>query len=145
MSKKKIVDVKLIVSAGKANPAPPVGTALGPRGVNIMSFCKQFNEQTNNLGIEIGSRVPVVISIYEDKTFSFVIKTPPVTDLIKNIIGIKKGSKATKKEANIAEITLDQCMEVAQRKLIDLNTDDIRAATLMIAGSAESMGIKVKR
>lgn len=144
MSKKKIADVKLMIPAGKANPAPPIGTALGPRGVNIMNFCKQFNEQTNNTGIEIGSRVSVVISVYEDKSFSFLIKTPPVSDLIKTIVGIKKGSKATKKEANIGEITLDQCVEVAKKKIIDLNTDDIKAATRMIIGSAESMGLKIK-
>ena len=144
MSKKKLIDVKLIVAAGKANPAPPVGTALGPRGVNIMSFCKQFNEQTTQLGLEVGSRVPVVISIYEDKSFSFVIKTSPVTDLIKKVLGIKKGSKATKKDSNIGEITLDQCRAIAKIKLVDLNTDDIEVAVSMIVGSALSMGLKVK-
>lgn len=145
MSKKKLTDVKLIVAAGKANPAPPVGTALGPRGVNIMNFCKQFNEETTRLGMEVGSRVPVVISIYEDKTFTFVIKTPPASDLIKKHAGIKKGSSATKKEAYVGEITIDQCREIAKIKLIDLNTDDVEAAVLMIAGSAESMGLKVIR
>jgi large subunit ribosomal protein L11 len=145
MSKKKLTDVKLIVAAGKANPAPPVGTALGPRGVNIMGFCKQFNEETTKLGLEVGSRVPVVISIYEDKTFTFVIKTPPATDLIKKSVGIKKGSSATKKEAYIGEITLAQCKEIAAIKLIDMNTDDLESAVNIIAGSAESMGLKVIR
>jgi large subunit ribosomal protein L11 len=145
MSKKKLADVKLIVAAGKANPAPPVGTALGPRGVNIMNFCKQFNEETTKLGMEVGSRVPVVISIYEDKSFTFVIKTPPATDLIKKHAGIKKGSSATKKEAFIGEITMDQCFEIAKVKLIDLNTEDLDVAAGMIAGSAESMGLKVIR
>ena len=145
MSKKKITDVKLIVAAGKANPAPPVGTALGPRGVNIMNFCKQFNEETTRLGMEVGSRVPVVISIYEDKTFTFVIKTPPASDLIKKYSGIKKGSGATKKEAYVGEITMDQCREIAKIKLIDMNTEDVESGAHMIAGSAESMGIRVIR
>ena len=109
-----------------------------------MSFCKQFNEQTTQLGLEVGSRVPVVISIYEDKTFSFVIKTPPVTDLIKSLVGIKKGSKATKKDAHIGEISFDQCREIAKKKLIDLNTDDVEVAVSMIVGSAQSMGLKEK-
>jgi len=145
MSKKKLTDVKLIVAAGKANPAPPVGTALGPRGVNIMSFCKQFNEETARLGMEVGSRVPVVISIYEDKTFTFVIKTPPASDLIKKFAGIKKGSGATKKEAYVGEITIEQCREIAKIKLIDMNTEDVESGAHMIAGSAESMGIRVIR
>jgi len=145
MSKKKLTDVKLIVAAGKANPAPPVGTALGPRGVNIMNFCKQFNEETAKLGLEVGSRVPVVISIYEDKTFTFVIKTPPASDLIKKIAGVKKGSSATKKESYVGEITLEQCAEIAKIKMLDLNTDNLAAAVSMIAGSAESMGLKVIR
>jgi large subunit ribosomal protein L11 len=145
MSKKKLTDVKLIVAAGKANPAPPVGTALGPRGVNLMNFCKQFNEETTRLGLEVGSRVPVVITIYEDKTFTFVIKTPPASDLIKKVAGLKKGSSATKKEAYVGEITLDQCREIAKLKMIDLNTENLEVALTMIAGTAESMGLKVIR
>jgi len=145
MSKKKLTDVKLIVAAGKANPAPPVGPALGARGVNIMGFCKQFNEETTRLNLEVGSRVPVVVSIYEDKTFTFVIKTPPASDLIKKHVGLKKGSSATKKEGYIGEITMDQCREIAKIKLIDMNTDDVDAAAQMIAGSAESMGLMVIR
>jgi large subunit ribosomal protein L11 len=145
MSKEKLTDVKLIVAAGKANPAPPVGTALGPKGVNLMNFCKQFNDETARLGIEVGERVPVVITVYKDKSFTFIIKTPPTTDLIKKYAGIKKGSSSTKKEAHVGEITLQQCQEIANIKMVDLNTQDINAAVNMIIGSAESMGLKVLR
>jgi large subunit ribosomal protein L11 len=145
MSKEKLIDVKLIVAAGKANPAPPVGTALGPKGVNLMNFCKQFNDETARLGIEVGERVPVVITVYKDKSFTFIIKTPPTADLIKKYSGIKKGASATKKEAHIGEITLQQCREIAGIKMVDLNTQDIDAAVNMVIGSAESMGLKVLR
>jgi large subunit ribosomal protein L11 len=145
MSKEKLVNVKLVILAGKANPAPPIGTALGPKGVNLMNFCKQFNEETARLGIEVGEKVAVEITVYKDKSFTFIIKTPPTTELIKKYSGVKKGSSATKKEAYVGEITLQQCREIAGIKMKDLNTQDIDAAVNMVIGSAESMGLKILR
>jgi large subunit ribosomal protein L11 len=150
MAKKKIEYVKLVIAARKANPAPPVGTALGPRGVNMMEFCKQFNAETERLGFEVGVRVPVIVAIEGEKDsknrkFSFVIKTPPTTDLIKKYAKITKGSSDTKKKDHIGEITIAHCEEIAKIKLVDLNTENIEAAISMIAGSAESMGVKVVR
>lgn len=142
MSKQVVAQVKLMIPAGNANPAPPVGTALGPRGVNIMSFCQQFNAKTKELGIEQGSRVSVIISVFADKSFSFIIKTPPVSDLLKKKAGVAKGSSNPKKDI-IGKVTRNDCVEIAKIKLKDLNTRDLDVATEMVIGSAKSMGLNV--
>jgi large subunit ribosomal protein L11 len=133
--------VKLQVAAGKANPAPPVGTALGPRGVNLMEFCKEFNERTKSM--EAGSPIPVVITIYADKSFTFETKTPPVSYFLKKYANIQKGSSETRKSPHVGSVTRAQIMEIAKIKKQDMNAYDEEAAAKMIAGSAESMGIKV--
>jgi large subunit ribosomal protein L11 len=136
---KKVVDVlKLQIPAGKANPAPPVGPALGQRGVNIMEFCKAFNEKTKDM---MGYNIPVVITVYADRSFTFITKQPPVTDFLKKAAGIQKGSSNPLKE-KVRKITKAQLREIAEKKLPDLNTDDIEAAMRTIAGSARSMGIE---
>lgn len=139
MAKKKEVTamVKLQIPAGKANPAPPVGPALGPHGVNIMEFCKAFNAQTQALGDTI---IPVVLSIYADRSFTFVLKTPPASELIKKSTGILKGSGTTGKD-KVGAITLEQVREIAKTKLPDLNTTSIESAMEMIKGTAKSMGV----
>ncbi len=139
MAKKVVATVKLQVPAGNANPAPPVGPALGQHGVNITAFCQAFNEQTR--GRE-GLIIPVVISIYHDRTFSFVTKTPPAAVLLKRAAGIAKASGAPNRD-KVARVTMDQVREIAHTKLPDLNTDDIAAAILMVRGTARSMGIEV--
>jgi large subunit ribosomal protein L11 len=140
MAKKKVVAVvKIQIPAGQASPAPPVGTALGPHGVAIMDFCKAYNAQTE---AQRGTVVPVEISIYEDRTFSFVLKTPPAPVLIREAIKVAKGSSNPGRE-EAGTITDAQLEEIAKVKLPDLNTDDIEAAKLQIAGTARSMGIKV--
>jgi large subunit ribosomal protein L11 len=137
---KKVVDVfKLQIPAGKANPAPPVGPALGQRGVNIMEFCKAFNEKTKDL---MGYNVPVVITVYADRSFTFITKQPPVTDFLKKAAGIQKGSSNPLKD-KVGKITKSQLREIAEKKLPDLNTDDIEVAMKTIAGSARSMGIEI--
>jgi large subunit ribosomal protein L11 len=137
---KKVVDVlKLQIPAGKANPSPPVGPALGQRGVNIMEFCKAFNEKTKDL---MGYNVPVVITVYADRSFTFITKQPPVTDFLKKAAGIQKGSSNPLKD-KVGKITKAQLREIAEKKLPDLNTDDIEAAMKTIAGSAKSMGIEI--
>jgi large subunit ribosomal protein L11 len=137
---KKVVDVlKLQIPAGKANPSPPVGPALGQRGVNIMEFCKAFNEKTKDL---MGYNVPVVITVYADRSFTFITKQPPVTDFLKKAAGIQKGSSNPLKD-KVGKITKAQLREIAEKKLPDLNTDDIEAAMKIIAGSAKSMGIEI--
>lgn len=139
MAKEVVAQIKLYVPAGQANPAPPVGPALGQHGVNIMSFCKAFNEQTK--GRE-GLILPAVISVYKDKTFDFIVKTPPSAVLIKKAANLAKASGMAGKE-KIAKITQKQVEEIAKIKMEDLNTSDIKQAMLTIAGTARSMGIEV--
>ena len=131
--------VKLQIPAGKANPAPPVGTALGPHGVNMQEFCTQFNNQTGSLGDTI---IPVEISIYEERTFSFILKEPPAAILIKKAINLAKGSGEPHKN-KVGTITKTQLEEVAKLKMNDLNANDIEAAMKIMAGTARSMGVQV--
>jgi len=139
MAKKITAVVKLAIMAGTANPAPPVGTALGPHGIKIMDFCNEFNEKTKDMK---GSLIPSIITIYEDRSFDFIIKKPPVSDMIKKITGISKGSGLTGRE-KAGKITQAQITQVANDKLVDLNTRDIEAAKRMVAGTARSMGIEI--
>ena len=140
MAKKKVAAiVKIQIPAGQATPAPPVGTALGPHGVAIMDFCKEYNARTE---AQRGTIIPVEISIFEDRTFSFVTKTPPAPVLIRQAAKLDKGSQTPGKGA-VGSITDAQLTEIAQTKLPDLNTDDLDAAKLQIAGTARSMGIRV--
>jgi large subunit ribosomal protein L11 len=139
MAKKIKIIVKLAIMAGAANPAPPVGTALGPQGIKIMDFCNEFNEKTKDMK---GSLIPSVITIFEDRTFSFIIKKPPVSDMIKKVTGITKGSGTTGRE-KIGKITDAQITKVATDKLVDLNTTDLEAAKRMVAGTAKSMGFEI--
>ncbi|WP_341788379.1 MULTISPECIES: 50S ribosomal protein L11 [unclassified Rickettsia] len=142
MAQKKIEGhINFYVKAGEATPAPPIGSTLGQRKVNIMEFCKAFNAVTQ--GIEKGTPLPTVITIYADKSFTFIVKTPPASHLIKKYAKVTKGSGATKKEAVVGKITMDDCREIAKLKMPDLNTKDIKAATKIICGSAASMGIEV--
>jgi large subunit ribosomal protein L11 len=141
MAKKKAVaaQVKLQIPAGKANPAPPVGPALGPHGINIMEFCKAFNAQTQALGDTI---IPVVLTVYADRSFTFVTKTPPASDLLKKAAGIIKGSSTPNKE-KVGKITSAQVKEIAQKKLPDLNAYSLDEAEKIIKGTARSMGIEI--
>ncbi|MCS7083340.1 MAG: 50S ribosomal protein L11 [Bacteroidetes bacterium] len=139
MAKKVVGYVKLQIPAGQATPAPPVGPALGQRGVNIMEFCKQFNARTQD---KMGLIVPVVITVYADKSFSFVVKTPPAPVLLKRAAGIEKGS-AEPNRTKVGTVTWKQIREIAEMKMPDLNTDSLEAAMRMIAGTARSMGITV--
>jgi large subunit ribosomal protein L11 len=139
MAKEIIAKVKLQIPAGQANPAPPVGTALGPHGVNIMDFCKAYNEKTESRRGEI---VPVEITIFEDQSFTFVLKTSPAAELIKKAAGIAKGSDNPLK--NVGKISADQVREIAQIKMPDLNANDIEAAAKIVAGTARSMGVSVE-
>ena len=140
MAEKEVVNViKLQIEAGKATPAPPVGPALGSSGVNIMQFVKEFNDRTAN---QPGMIIPVVISVYKDKTFSFITKVPPVAVLIKKAIGIQKGSGKPNKE-KVAKITKDQVRAIAEQKMEDLNAASVEAAMSMVAGTARSMGVVV--
>lgn len=132
--------VKLQIPAGKANPAPPVGSALGQHGVQIQAFCQQFNDATKD---RMGETVPVIITIYDDRSFSFVTKTPPAAELIKNAIKLDKGS-ATPNKVKVGSITVEQLRPVAEKKMPDLNCYDINAAIRIVAGSAKSMGLKVE-
>ena len=133
--------IKLQVPAGKANPSPPVGPALGQHGVNIMEFCKAFNAQTQ--GMEVGIPVPVVISVYNDRSFTFIMKTPPATVLLKKAAGIEKGS-GTPNTNKFGKVTRKQLEEIAKVKARDLNAADLEAAVKIIAGSARSMGLEVE-
>ena len=139
MAKKVTAQIKLYVPAGQANPAPPVGPALGQHGVNIMQFCKQFNEKTK--GRE-GLILPAVINVYEDRTFDFIIKSPPSSVLIKRAANLAKASGQTGKE-KIGSITKDQVLEIAKQKVQDLNTNDMQQAIRIIEGTARSMGIEI--
>lgn len=129
--------VKLQLKAGQANPAPPVGTALGPTGIQIAEFCKQFNDATRE---KMGIVLPVVINIYEDRTFDFYTKQPPMTFLIKTELNLKSGSKLPHKE-KVAHLTMDQLKKIAEAKIVDMNANDIDMAMSIVAGSARSMGI----
>ena len=139
MAKKVRAVIKLQIEAGKANPAPPVGPALGQHGVNIMAFCKDYNERTAS---QAGTVVPVDITVYEDRSFTFVLKTPPASDLLKRAAGIEKGSSAQRRE-KVGQISRDQLREIAEIKLRDLNTTSVEAAMKMVEGTARSMGIEV--
>ncbi len=141
MAKKIVGYVKLQVPAGSATPSPPIGPALGQRGLNIMEFCKAFNAATQEM--EKGSPIPVVITAYADKSFTFEMKQPPVTYFIKKAVGLKSGSKLPGKDS-AGTITQAQLRDIAEKKMKDLNADDIDAAVSMIAGSARSMGIQVE-
>jgi large subunit ribosomal protein L11 len=141
MAKKIAGYIKLQVPAGQANPSPPIGPALGQRGLNIMQFCKDFNAVSKEM--EAGSPVPVVITYYQDKSFSFAMKTPPASFFLKKAAGIKSGSK-TPGVGSAGTVTMAQVREIAQKKMKDLNATDIEAATKIIAGSARSMGLTVK-
>ncbi|CCG42035.1 50S ribosomal protein L11 [Magnetospirillum molischianum] len=140
MAKKVVGYIKLQVAAGKANPSPPIGPALGQRGLNIMEFCKSFNAQTQ--GLEPGMPIPVVITAYSDRTFTFVTKTPPVSFFLKKAAGIAKGSQ-TPGKGSVGQITMAQIREIAEKKMQDLNANDVDAACSMIVGSAKSMSLKV--
>jgi large subunit ribosomal protein L11 len=141
MARKIETYIKLQVPAGKANPSPPVGPALGQHGVNIMEFCKAFNAQTQ--GMEVGIPVPVVISVYSDRSFTFIMKTPPATVLLKKAAGIDKGS-GTPNTNKVGKVTRKQLEEIAKIKERDLNAADLEAAIKIIAGSARSMGLEVE-
>jgi len=140
MAKKKVLAlVKLQIRAGQATPAPPVGTALGQHGVNIMEFCRQYNEQTQQFG---GQVIPVELTIYEDRSFSFITKQPPAAELIKQAAGLEKGSGEPNRD-KVAQLTQDQVRRIAEQKMVDLNANDVEMAMRIIAGTARSMGVEV--
>ncbi len=140
--KKKIMAlVTLQIRAGQATPAPPVGTALGQHGVNIMEFCKQYNEATQQFA---GQVIPAVLTIHEDRTFTFVLKQPPMSELIKQAAGIEKGSGVPNRE-KVASLSSTQVRQIAERKMPDLNANDVEAAMSIVAGTARSMGVEVER
>ena len=139
MPRKVVALIKLALPAGKANPAPPVGPALGQHGVNIMAFCKEYNAKTAD---KAGLVIPVEISVFEDRSFTFILKTPPASVLIKKAAGIDKGASEPNKQ-KVATITQDQLKEIAQTKLPDLNANDIEAAMKIVAGTAKNMGVAV--
>ncbi len=140
MAKEVMTQIKLQIPAGKANPAPPVGPSLGQHGVNIMDFCKQFNAKTQK---EDGSIIPVVISVYKDRSFSFITKTPPASDLLKKAAGLIKGSGVPHKQ-KVGKISRSQLDEIAKQKVVDLNAMDIAGAAKIIEGTARSMGITIE-
>jgi large subunit ribosomal protein L11 len=140
MAKKVVTYIKLQVPAGKANPSPPVGPALGQHGLNIMDFCKAFNAETQ--GMEAGMPIPVVITVYSDRSFTFIKKTPPAAILLMKAAGIKKGS-GTPNTDKVGKVTRAQLEEIAELKMVDLNATDMDAAVKIIAGSARSMGLDV--
>ena len=140
MAKKVTAMIKLQVPAGKANPAPPIGTALGPQGVNIMEFCKQFNAKTSNLG---DIKIPVVITVFADRSFTFITKTPPAADLLKKVAKIDKGSGKPNRD-KIGSVTRAQIEEIAKTKMPDLNTTNLESAIRTIEGTARQMGLTVE-
>lgn len=140
MAKKIKAQIKLQIPAGQANPAPPVGPALGQHGVNIMQFCNEFNAKTKNM--EQGMLIPVIVTIYEDRSFTLTLKTPPVSALLKKIAGLAKASGKPGSEV-IAKVTKSQVREIARMKLQDLNTNDLEAAIKIVEGTAKSMGIEI--
>ncbi len=139
MAKKIRAVIKLQLEAGKATPAPPVGPALGQHGANIMAFCKEYNERTSS---QAGSIIPVEIFVYEDRSFTFALKTPPASDLIKKALGLEKGSPAQVRE-KVGTISRNQLRQIAEAKMKDLNANDIDAAIRMVEGTARSMGVEV--
>ncbi|MGV2830144.1 50S ribosomal protein L11 [Myxosarcina sp. GI1(2024)] len=139
MPKKVVALIKLALPAGKANPAPPVGPALGQHGVNIMAFCKEYNAKTSE---KAGLVIPVEISVFEDRSFTFILKTPPASVLIKKAAGIDKGASEPNRQ-KLATITQDQLKEIAETKLPDLNANDIEAAMKIVAGTAKNMGVAI--
>ena len=140
MAKKVKAIVKLQIMAGKANPAPPVGPALGQHGVNIMAFCKEYNARTANMA---GTIVPVEITVYDDRSFTFITKTPPTSDLIKKALGLEKGAQSTGRQ-KVGELSRAKLREIAQLKSKDLNVNSIEAAERIVEGAARSMGVEVK-
>ena len=140
MAKKILGYIKLQVKAGSATPSPPIGPALGQRGVNIMGFCKEFNARTEN--VEKGTPLPTVITVYQDKSFTFITKTPPATFFLKAAAGLKSGAKLTGRET-VGSVTRSQLREIAEKKMKDLNANDIEAAARIIEGSARAMGLSV--
>ena len=139
MAKRIKAVVRLQIPAGKANPAPPIGTALGPQGVNIMAFCKEYNARTQD---QVGTIIPAEITIYEDRSFTFITKTPPVTDLLKRAAGIEKGASIPNK-TKVGSISRAKLREIAEIKIKDLNVIDIEGAERMVEGTARSMGITI--
>ncbi|MGK7908865.1 MAG: 50S ribosomal protein L11 [Synechococcus sp.] len=139
MPRKVVALIKLAIEAGKANPAPPIGPALGQHGVNIMMFCKEYNAKTSD---QAGTVVPVEISVYEDRSFTFILKTPPASVLIKKAAGIEKGSGVPHTE-KVGSITQDQLRQIAETKLPDLNTNNVEMAMRIIAGTARNMGVTI--
>ena len=140
MAKRVLAQVKLQIAAGKATPAPPVGTALGPHGLNIMDFCKAYNAKTAS---QDGLIIPAVVTVYTDRSYSFITKTPPASFFIKKAAGLEKGSETPGREI-AGSITMAQVREIAEQKMVDLNADDLEQASKMIAGSARSIGITVE-
>lgn len=140
MAKKVVAMIKLALPAGKANPAPPVGPALGQHGVNIMMFCKEYNAKTAD---QVGTVIPVEISVYEDRSFTFVLKTPPASVLIQKAAGVERGSGEPNRK-KVGSITRDQLREIAQTKMPDLNANDVEAAMRIVEGTARNMGVTVK-
>jgi len=140
MAKKVMKIVKLQIPAGNANPAPPVGPALGQHGLNIMEFCKTFNERTRQ---DVGTIIPVLINVYEDRSFTFICKKPPVAFLLKEAAGIEKGSGVPNKE-KVAKLSLAKIEEIAKRKMPDLNANDLESAVKIVKGTAKSMGIEIE-
>ncbi|MFA6382898.1 MAG: 50S ribosomal protein L11 [Parcubacteria group bacterium] len=140
MAKKIKTVIKLQIQAGKANPAPPVGPALGQHGVNIQEFCTKFNEATKD---KMGDIIPAEITVFEDRTFTFVLKTPPASDLLRKAAKIEKGAGNPLKD-NVGKITKAQLREIAEKKMSDLNANDVDAAEKIIAGTARSMGVKIE-
>lgn len=140
MAKKVKAIIKLQIQAGQANPAPPVGPALGQHGINIMAFCKEYNERTAK---QVGSIIPVEITVYSDRSFKFITKTPPTTDLLKKALGVEKGASAAGHDTEMV-LTRAQLREIAQLKAQDLNANDIEGAEQIVMGTARSMGIKVE-
>ena len=139
MAKKVISQIKLQIPAGKANPAPPVGPALGQHGVNIMDFCKQFNAKTQKMGDTV---VPVIIDVFQDRSFSFITKTPPVSVLLKKAVGIESGSKMPQKD-KVGKISMDKINEIAKLKMPDLNGLELKSAISQVIGTAKSMGLEI--
>jgi len=140
MAKAIKTTLKLQITGGQANPAPPIGTALGPHGINLAEFCKQFNAATTDKNGEV---IPAVITIYEDRSFSFVLKTPPVSALLKKELGIEKGSSEPNKK-KVGSVSKSQAKVIAEKKMVDLNANDVEAAMKIIAGTARSMGVEVE-
>ena len=139
MAKKVKAVVKIQIQGGKANPAPPVGTALGPHGINLMQFCKEYNAKTSN---QVGQIVPVEVTVFQDSSFSFILKTPPATDLLKKAAGIRSGSSEPNRD-KVGSVTTNQLREIAEIKMKDLNANDMDNAIKIIAGTARSMGLTI--